>query len=251
MSLKLAFLHAEAGSLDAARMVLLTAQCTAERARSESNRLLEGSEDERFRIITASRNHPDIDVASHTACMTEEEQIVASMHADIVLLLADVELRLGVREQAARATRTCGKKASALQKRRDHVRTKPCIYSHRCTQFVSIYRVWGRVRDVVRCMQVALLGTLTRTEERRLTEAMHAAAACATNCVATERALMATAGKNPYQQALLLIRMAPFQSDQHAQVRIFTKYLEILGCKFWPMNACKQCGTQDVIISYR
>lgn len=68
-------------------------------------------------------------------------------------------------------------------------------------------------------MQVALLGTLTRTEERRLTEAMHAAASCSTNSVATERALMVAAGKNPYQQALLLIRMAPFQSDQHAQVR--------------------------------
>jgi hypothetical protein len=67
-------------------------------------------------------------------------------------------------------------------------------------------------------MQVALLGTLTRTEERRLTEAVHAAATCPTNCIATERALMAAAGKNPYQQALLLICMAPFQSDQHQQV---------------------------------
>ena len=67
-------------------------------------------------------------------------------------------------------------------------------------------------------MQVALLGTLTRTEERRLSEAIAAAAECRTNCPATERSLMAAAGKNPYQKALLLIRMAPFQSDQHMQV---------------------------------
>lgn len=83
---------------------------------------------------------------------------------------------------------------------------------------------------MVDCMQVALLGTLTRTEERRLTEAMHAAAACATNCVATERALMAVADKNPYQQALLLIRMAPFQSDQHAQVRLLAYSLAAHAC---------------------
>jgi hypothetical protein len=70
-----------------------------------------------------------------------------------------------------------------------------------------------------RCMQVRLLGTLTRTEERRMTEAMHSAARCPSNPVQAERALMAEAGKNPYQQALLLIRMAPFQADQHAQVR--------------------------------
>lgn len=67
-------------------------------------------------------------------------------------------------------------------------------------------------------MQVALLGTLTRTEERRLTDAIAAAAECSTNCPAAERSLMAAAGKNPYQQALFLIRMAPFQSDQHVQV---------------------------------
>lgn len=57
--------------------------------------------------------------------MTDEEQILANMHTDIVLLLADVELRIGVREQAARATKAFEKKASALQKRRDQVRTGP------------------------------------------------------------------------------------------------------------------------------
>lgn len=130
-SLKLALLHAEAGSLDAARIVLLAAQRTAERARSESNRLLEGSEDERFRVVSASRNHPDADIAARIACMTDEEQILANMHADIVSLLADVELRIGVREQAAQAVRTSEKKALALQKRRDQVRTAPCCPVYR------------------------------------------------------------------------------------------------------------------------
>lgn len=121
VALKLALLHAEANSLDAARMVLLAAQRTAGCARSESNRLLEGTQDERFRVITASRSHPDADVSVHVACMSDEEQILATMHADIVMLLADVELRIGVREQSARAARNSEKKASALQRRRDQV----------------------------------------------------------------------------------------------------------------------------------
>jgi hypothetical protein len=67
-------------------------------------------------------------------------------------------------------------------------------------------------------MQAAPFRTITRTEERRLTEVVHEVATFTTNCSATERKLMAAAGKNPYQQALLLIRIAPFQADQHQQV---------------------------------
>jgi hypothetical protein len=133
-SLKLAVLHAEADSLDAAHAVLLTARRTAERVRSESNRLLEGSQDERFRTITTSRNHPDADVALHSAHMTDEEQILACMHADIVMLLADVALRIGVQKQAAHATRASEKKAIALQKRRDQV----CISSSSCCSQFSL-----------------------------------------------------------------------------------------------------------------
>jgi hypothetical protein len=106
-------------------VVLLTAQHTAERVRSECNRRLQGSQDERFRIITASRNHPDAAIALHSTGMTDEEQILASIHADIVMLLADVQLRKGVQEQAACALRASEKKASALQKRSGQV----CIRS--------------------------------------------------------------------------------------------------------------------------
>lgn len=93
-------------------------------------------------------------------------------------------------------------------------------------------------------MQVALLGTLTRTEERRLTEAMHAAAVCSTNCVATERALMSEAGSNPYQQALLLIRMAPFQSDQDLQVLLVIKHcLALRPCMPIVWLSVRRCCT--------
>lgn len=136
VSQKLALLHTEAGSLDAARTVLLAAQRTAQHARSAFNQSLEGAEDERFRLICASRSHPDAAVSGHTAFMTEEEQILANLHADIIMLLADVQLRIGVRDQAARAIRASEKKVASLQQRREQVWSKTTAPS--CVKLMQI-----------------------------------------------------------------------------------------------------------------
>ena len=67
-------------------------------------------------------------------------------------------------------------------------------------------------------LQVDLYGALTQTEERRMCEAIDAAAVTTSHSASTEAALLAATRADVYSKALLQMQMAAFHSDHASQV---------------------------------
>lgn len=123
VALKLALLLAESDDAPAARTVLQSAVKTADRSRSQRNLQRSGSPSERFCQITASRSQPLDSMAALVEDMSDAEQVLAHLHADILQLLFHVELTIGVQEQQATCDKAVAKGVAKLQLRREQVRS--------------------------------------------------------------------------------------------------------------------------------
>ena len=87
------------------------------------------------------------------------------------------------------------------------------------------------MRDTVtkRESQAAIFGARSMKDRRVDSERIDAAGAVPTNPPQKERELLAAVGKNPYERALLLTQMAPFQSESHRQSAMLQEAMDCLG----------------------
>eukprot|EP00892_Ulva_mutabilis_P009551 jgi/Ulvmu1/6969/UM033_0026.1 len=184
---RLALLLRQSDGLLEARSVLKRAVNAATAARCETNMSLHGSQDEQYRHICASRSHPVAAVADAVADMPAVAQVLAALHHDALMLLFGIELDIGVQEQADQVQRSVARSAEALKKRRQ---------------------------------QVKILGTLTTTEQRKLTEKIARCGIAPPHPARTERQLLKDANKNAYHRALIHIQTALLHNDQQAQAQL-------------------------------
>ncbi|KAG1679322.1 hypothetical protein FOA52_009354, partial [Chlamydomonas sp. UWO 241] len=178
-----------------ARDVLRAVRTVATRARGELMAVQAGAEDEGVRWVTASRSQPTDEAADLVAGMSDTEQELACLHADAVSALFRVELKVGCCEQQARALAKQSVVVEGLAKRDS---------------------------------QAAVFGTRTMKERRLDDSKLDSIASVSTNPPLKERELLAAVGRNPYERALLLVQMAPFQSEQHKQNAMLTEAAECL-----------------------
>jgi hypothetical protein len=123
VALKLALLLAESNDAPAARAVLQSAVETADRSRSQRSLQRSGTPSERFCQITASRSQPLDTMAALVKDKSDAEQVLGHLHAEILQLLFQVELSLGIQEQQAASNRAAARSLAKLQLRREQVRS--------------------------------------------------------------------------------------------------------------------------------
>ena len=85
--------------------------------RSEANLQLKGSPDEKYRHVTASRSQRVAKIQELVGQMRSTEQAAACLHADVLLLLYQVELQVGCSEQREAAAQKVTLKKAELETR--------------------------------------------------------------------------------------------------------------------------------------
>ena len=128
--------------------------------------------------------------------MSDTEQELACLHADALAVLFRVELKIGVCEQQVRAAAQVSKMQHDVTKRES---------------------------------QAAIFGSRSMKDRRVDAERIDAAASTPTHAQLKERELLAAVGKNPYERALLLAQMAPFQSEAHRRSAMLQEAMDCLG----------------------
>eukprot|EP00955_Chlamydomonas_euryale_P025265 265900-Chlamydomonas_euryale.AAC.1 len=127
--------------------------------------------------------------------MSDTEQELACLHADATAALFRVELKIGVAEQLAKALSQQGVMADRLAR-----------------------------RDA----QSAVFGTRTMKERRIDDDRLGQLASVPSNPPLKEREMLAGVGRNPYEKALLLAAMAPFQAEAHRRGACLAEAAECL-----------------------
>ncbi|MEW5312856.1 MAG: hypothetical protein WDW38_004457 [Sanguina aurantia] len=195
VSMKLALLLEEGGGLAAAQRVLIQAKRCIEQARGEVVADTRHAQEEHLRWITASRNQPDEAVAGLVQGMGDTEQELTCLHTDITAQLFRVQLRIGVAEQQGKADCTRRTLLDTIARREEHA---------------------------------SIFGSRTATEKRGDDLSLAAASSTTSNPAMKERELLTAVGKNAYEHALLLMQMAPFQSDTQRQIALLQEAGELL-----------------------
>lgn len=133
---------------------------------------------EPFFSLTADRSQPTEEVAALVAGLSEQDRTLTCLHADLLLLLTRVELRVGLTEQGLQATKRVARLEDTLRKRDD---------------------------------QAAIFGKRTERERREDDTRVQDAAQTPPNPRLTERRLLAEADRNLYEKAVILMTMAEFR----------------------------------------
>ncbi|KAK3284113.1 hypothetical protein CYMTET_8217 [Cymbomonas tetramitiformis] len=165
----------EAGRVDDARFVLDGALQAMYAFRGHFTARARGAADENRRFISAV-NLPGEQLAPGTG-VGETEQAFACLQADVFQLRGRIELKIGLREQQAKAKRRKERVLKQVEKRDQ---------------------------------QTLIFGKKTDKEHAHDHERIIQAEECLPNPVLTEAELLQTADKNHYERALVLLQMAPF-----------------------------------------
>lgn len=140
-ALKLAHLHHQAGDSCNALRVARSAAAYAASARSHRNTdrasATPDSTNRMFLHMSASRSQPTPQATKAMAELTEADEAAAHLHSDVIQLLFELELAVGLAEQRAAAEQAVAKAEAKLQQRREQV-CRPCCcdaIEHVCSVF--------------------------------------------------------------------------------------------------------------------
>lgn len=184
---------------------------------------------------------PCTDAIPQCAGMTHEEQELACLHTDALLVRTQVALTMGkcCAEQDAEARRNASLEASAKREQQADIygvvtakeRRKAMAAatlagrppSHAVVRVVSCIRAWFRV-CVCSCFCSHLGHTLTHSHPQpRPTPTPRTSCACSATPQAVERELLAACGQNQAQRSLVLLCIA----RQHPSAARQAKLLQV------------------------
>eukprot|EP00798_Chlamydomonas_sp_ICE-L_P023814 gene23814-9377_t len=195
-SIKLALLLENRDELYEARNVLQTSRLIISRLRCDAALAQRHADDEHLRWISASRNQPSDSTAKLLEGMGDTEQELACLHTNVLAALYRLELSIGCLEQMNKATSKQGKMVEEIKSREK---------------------------------QSSIFGPRTMHDKQLDTKRIQEAARTTSNPPLKERELLSMVGKNPYERALLLMQMAPFQPEVHQQAVMMQEAAELLG----------------------